>query len=129
MSIGNKTVVNDSDYGKFLFTCIALVDLIDGNGKEKVDIDEVMHWMAQYHPKSFFHNFSVRAVDGNPWKFYVSVALERDNLDWSEKNPDCKYMQSPDGYSKKLPIAISDNSVRRWIEMSQKFLVEVIEIQ
>lgn len=129
MNIGEKTIAQDSNYGSYVFTCVGLIDLIDGNNKEAINFNDVSHWMSEYHPKHFFRSYVAQKFDSvNPWKFYVSIVLESDNKDWAKNNPDCDYLKSS-GAGNRMPIAINNKRLKKWIENSDQFLLESIDIQ
>lgn len=127
MNVGEKKIQNDDTYGSYVLTCIGLIDLIDGNKEEAIDFYDVSSWMNKYHPKHFFGSFYIKRIDDNPWKFYVGAVLERDNKDWRESNPDCLYLKSSER-GNKMPIAINDEKLKKWMIKSDKFLIDSIDI-
>ena len=130
MRIGDKNEIDSNSYGIYVTRCIALVDLVNGNplNKSSIDIEQAMEWMEHYHPKSFFHSYGFKKFEDNNWKFYISIALERDNMDWAKNNPNCEYIRATKGKNKKLPIAISDKDLAEWMKHSSAFLVESIDV-
>ena len=82
-------------------------------------------WNDKYHPQEYFgtwmsvHTLLDPTRPGEDVGFDVWTVLKADNLDWVP--PVAYATQFPT--IKKLPIAISDAKLQKWLKASQPFLV------
>lgn len=131
--VGNVVEINSDTYGTYYQTCICLLDLINGNplNNTQPNVDDVMAWLDEYHPKHYFRSYGCKSPDkDNNWKFYVFVVLDRHNQNWTKENASCKYMKSVSNNNsiKKIPIGISDTKLSKWLSQSFPYIVEAIEV-
>jgi hypothetical protein len=124
--VGELIEINNDTYGTYFMRCIALIDLINGNplAEEKPNVDDVMFWLENYHPKHYFRTYSVKGSI-TPWSMYIYIALDVDNKDWLANNKTCHYVQDV-GYknAKSLPISIDDKKLESWFEKTEPYIVE-----
>lgn len=131
INVGDTIIIKSEKYGSYNSTCIAFIDLLiseDTFGfnilkdiplEEK--INKQMNWMTKYHPRHYFSSHSLKFEENsndNTTRWFIFVPLERYNKEW----------KSNQKKKTKLPIAISDKKLKKWLDETKDFIIKKIEI-
>jgi hypothetical protein len=118
IEIAGSLQVRESDnYGKFFIRKVARVDL------SKASEEAFAKW-PKFHPRNYFGMLYFDqgfTPDSNALQWNIWLPLKRDNEDWSYAGT--KYFEQTK--KKKLPIAVSDRDLNKWLEAVRRLGVLV----